>query len=81
MNVPDSAREDLLSEGREGTGPVIYWMQREMRAVDNWGLVHARPAQKIWDGHWSSSLCSRQPLRARASDSTDHAARPGPDCG
>ena len=38
----DPAREFVLSEGRAGAGPVVYWMQREMRAVDNWGLVHAR---------------------------------------
>ena len=38
----DAAREVILSEGRSGAGPVIYWMQREMRAVDNWGLLHAR---------------------------------------
>ena len=38
----DAAREVVLSDGQGGAGPVIYWMQREMRAVDNWGLVHAR---------------------------------------
>jgi deoxyribodipyrimidine photo-lyase len=23
-------------------GPVLYWMHREFRAADNWGLIHAR---------------------------------------
>lgn len=25
-----------------GPGPVIYWMHRDFRAADNWGLTHAR---------------------------------------
>lgn len=26
----------------QGAGPVIYWMSREQRVNDNWGLLHAR---------------------------------------
>lgn len=25
-----------------GSGPVLYWMHRDCRARDNWGLIHAR---------------------------------------
>lgn len=25
-----------------GSGPVVYWMQREQRAYDNWALLHAQ---------------------------------------
>jgi deoxyribodipyrimidine photo-lyase len=37
----DEAREYYIKDGTAGAGPVIYWMQREMRAIDNWGLAHA----------------------------------------
>lgn len=31
-----------LNNGHPTEGPVIYWMSREQRANDNWGLLHAR---------------------------------------
>ncbi len=31
-----------LSEGREGGGPVVYWMSRDQRCRDNWALEFAR---------------------------------------
>jgi len=29
-------------EAATGPGPVIYWMQRDQRAADNWALLHAQ---------------------------------------
>ncbi|NCB17688.1 MAG: hypothetical protein EOM65_16135, partial [Synergistales bacterium] len=37
-------RTRLLSEGKSGKGPAVYWMSREQRARDNWGLLAARQA-------------------------------------
>ncbi len=31
-----------LNNGQASSGPVIYWMSREQRVHDNWGLLHAR---------------------------------------
>ncbi len=31
-----------LRHAPDGGGPVLYWMSREQRAHDNWGLLHAR---------------------------------------
>jgi len=31
-----------LGKGREGKGPVVYWMSRDQRSRDNWALVHAQ---------------------------------------
>ncbi|NDV18198.1 deoxyribodipyrimidine photo-lyase [Pseudodesulfovibrio sp. JC047] len=31
-----------LRTGTPGPGPVIYWMSREQRVQDNWGLLYAR---------------------------------------
>ena len=36
------ARLRTLSPGTHFPGPVVYWMHREMRATDNWALLHAR---------------------------------------
>ncbi|NLW82470.1 MAG: deoxyribodipyrimidine photo-lyase [Desulfovibrionales bacterium] len=32
----------ILRDGPSGSGPILYWMHREFRASDNWGLTHAR---------------------------------------
>ncbi len=32
----------LLRDGIEGTGPILHWMGRDMRAQDNWALLHAQ---------------------------------------
>ncbi|HBE95079.1 MAG TPA: deoxyribodipyrimidine photolyase [Desulfovibrio sp.] len=32
----------LLRQGPDRTGPVLYWMHREHRASDNWGLLFAQ---------------------------------------
>lgn len=37
---PDRAR--ALNENPASSGPVLYWMDRDMRLRDNWALLHAR---------------------------------------
>ena len=32
----------LLQNGIETSGPVIYWMSRDQRVHDNWGLLFAQ---------------------------------------
>jgi len=36
------ARIHRLNAAPRAPGPVLYWMTREQRAADNWGLIHAR---------------------------------------
>lgn len=31
-----------LNKNNMGQGPILYWMSREQRVRDNWGLLHAR---------------------------------------
>jgi deoxyribodipyrimidine photo-lyase len=38
----DRARYRLLLNGDIGKGSVLYWMSREQRAHDNWGLLLAQ---------------------------------------
>ena len=35
------ARAQLIHNRPQQTGPVVYWMHRELRAQDNWALLHA----------------------------------------
>jgi len=35
-------RRHTLAPGRQGSGPVVYWMHREQRIADNWGLLLAQ---------------------------------------
>lgn len=35
-------RVRAVRPGTPGPGPVVYWMRREHRARDNWGLLHAQ---------------------------------------
>jgi deoxyribodipyrimidine photo-lyase len=35
-------RVHVLKSAPEGRGPVLYWMHRDFRAADNWGLILAR---------------------------------------
>jgi deoxyribodipyrimidine photo-lyase len=39
--VIDKGRVHLLKTGIEHKGPVIYWMSRDQRAIDNWALLFA----------------------------------------
>lgn len=38
----DARRSHALNDRPTGTGPVLYWMSREQRVADNWGLYHAQ---------------------------------------
>ncbi len=38
----DSRRIHTLRPGDPGTGPVVYWMQRDQRVCANWALLHAQ---------------------------------------
>ncbi|WP_432735348.1 deoxyribodipyrimidine photo-lyase [Maridesulfovibrio sp. FT414] len=42
MGAVDQKRIYSLNHGKDTGGPVIYWMGREQRVQDNWGLLHAR---------------------------------------
>jgi len=35
-------RARILKEGKEGRGPIAYWMSRDQRAHDNWALLYAQ---------------------------------------
>lgn len=39
-------RIELLKEGKQIKGPVVYWMQRDQRAEDNWALLYAQDMAK-----------------------------------
>ena len=45
-------RVHILRSAQSPEGPVLYWMHRDFRARDNWGLTHAR----------QQALSSGQPL-------------------
>jgi deoxyribodipyrimidine photo-lyase len=38
----DISRVRLLKQGREVSGPVLYWMSRDQRSRDNWALLYAQ---------------------------------------
>ena len=38
----DRQRYRVYHQGMRSEGPVLYWMHRNFRARDNWGLIHAR---------------------------------------
>jgi deoxyribodipyrimidine photo-lyase len=40
--VTDSRRIFILKESEVRLGPVVYWMQRDQRAIDNWALYYAQ---------------------------------------
>jgi deoxyribodipyrimidine photo-lyase len=35
-------RAKLIQDGKQGTGPVIYWMSRDQRVKDNWALIFSQ---------------------------------------
>ncbi len=35
-------RSRLLAQGARGAGPVVYWMSRDQRVLDNWALLWAQ---------------------------------------
>jgi len=38
----NSKRVKTLLEAQEKKGPVIFWMSRDHRLNDNWGLIYAQ---------------------------------------
>ncbi|XP_027359937.1 deoxyribodipyrimidine photo-lyase isoform X1 [Abrus precatorius] len=47
MSVQPGRIRTLKEGSREKAGPVVYWMFRDQRAIDNWALIHAvREANK-----------------------------------
>lgn len=38
----DKTRIRQLNNGVMGTGPIVYWMNRDQRAQDNWALLYAQ---------------------------------------
>ncbi|SHK48130.1 deoxyribodipyrimidine photo-lyase [Thermocrinis minervae] len=44
MNTPRVQKERVfkIKDGAVGSGPVVYWMSRDQRAVDNWALIYAQ---------------------------------------
>jgi len=36
-----SGRITVEKNGKEGLGPVVYWMSRDQRVADNWALIHS----------------------------------------
>ncbi len=42
MTAVDIRRIHPLNRREEQDGPVVYWMSRDQRAVDNWALLHAQ---------------------------------------
>lgn len=38
----DQRRSHALNDRPTGNGPLLYWMSREQRVADNWGLNHAQ---------------------------------------
>lgn len=42
MNHIDRRRIHHLNSEHDSGGPVVYWMSREQRVNDNWGLLYAR---------------------------------------
>ena len=35
-------RRRVLHEGTRGEGPVVCWLERDLRAVDNWALLYGQ---------------------------------------
>ncbi len=48
----DPRRIHILRQAEAQPGPVVYWMQRDQRAVDNWALLYAQ----------EQALAMQQPL-------------------
>jgi len=40
--IINEKRTFTLNGGTPSRGPIVYWMSREQRVHDNWGLLHAR---------------------------------------
>ena len=47
----------VLKEGPHKPGPVLYWMQRDQRANDNWALLYARELAEKYNTTLLVSFC------------------------
>ena len=54
---PGRVRE--LRKGSLKNGPVIYWMSRDQRSVDNWALIYAVQKVRNRDGSMKKRIRSR----------------------
>src|SRR3954452_5389987 len=51
----DRARD--LNAAPAGDGPVLYWMSRDQRVRDNWGLLHAQALAAASGSHVQVVFC------------------------
>ena len=35
-------RMRIIKKGTDKEGPIVYWMSRDQRAIDNWALINAQ---------------------------------------
>lgn len=63
-----AARARLIHNQPQLEGPVLYWMHRELRAQDNWALLHAQELAQERDQPLAVAFClaRRYPLAALA---------------
>lgn len=52
-----SRRSRDLNDAMRGNGPVIYWMSRDQRVFDNWGLLHAQELARESGTHVVVAFC------------------------
>ena len=51
-----------LKSGKSGAGPVVYWMSRDLRVTDNWGLLWAQQEAIIYERSLLVVFCITQEL-------------------
>lgn len=56
-SLVDERRVQPLNRGRVGPGPVLYWMHREHRVRDNWGLFLACEEARRLSGELAVCWC------------------------
>jgi deoxyribodipyrimidine photo-lyase len=64
----DPKRLFVFNARKPGPGPVVYWMQRDQRADDNWALLHAQE-QALGTGQPLAVVFCLAPAFLGASDS------------
>lgn len=55
-------RGRIVAPGKRGTGPVIYWMERDQRLHDNWALLYAQQEAVIRKKPLIILFCLRESL-------------------
>ncbi len=61
-----SSRSQLLNSALFCDGPVLYWMSRDQRAVDNWALLEAQNIARKQNRYVIVAFCLRSDLRNHA---------------